>query len=587
MGRRCHHANQPPPSSVTRCRCVPAAQSGKRWVLRVGSALGDRRVDLAVDWSFALRLALRVRYDVMRMVFTAAPDEVFYPARDRIVATFDSWARRQRRAADPFVVEALIEHRWDAGDGTLCRWHPDDLREALLDWFPRKVTMPPSEWQVVVPTVHAFVDFLFAEDLADLRCTESDHLHAALDELAGDFDAAMSDQSRYGLAKFWGMRMLAAGVDPADPPAAERYIADVRAGRIAVDQELLDQVMANHLTAVDDERPPPLPVVAIPDDATLARFAAESVALARIRRFAQWAAPGRTLTATGRLRLADASELISLLDLADVVDPQIGGKVFKTKSSEELYETSVVFAWARTARVVRVVKGQLVPVKSAAKLLADPLALAHRAFEAFFSLGEAVCGSGYAESMIRWRFDEVPFALLMGLYLAQDEVDTADLEEIAFRVAEDTTFVDLDPPHADIWRRQCDNDVHRVLTQLHLLGAITLNDRQTELTPLGTALVAEHLRRQGLNVPTLQDLLDETAEVVIAAAADAPPPTRDELLTGWCQRHPDTASADLRALARRTDDLDHRKLAETYARSARRETSRHLRGLPSAARTRS
>ncbi len=102
------------------------------------------------------------------------------------------------------MVKALIEHRWDAGDGILCRWHPADLREALLDWFPRKVTMPPGEWQTVVPTLHALVDFLFTEDLADLRCAEPDHLHAALDGLAGDFDAAMGDQSRYGLAEVLG-----------------------------------------------------------------------------------------------------------------------------------------------------------------------------------------------------------------------------------------------------------------------------------------------------------------------------------------------------------------------------------------------
>ena len=516
--------------------------------------------------------SVRVRYVVMRMVFTVAPDEVFYPARDRLVAAFDRWARRQRRQVDPFVVEALVEHRWDAGDGILCRWQSTDLREALLEWFPRTVTMPPGEWQTVVPTVHAFVDFLFAEDLADRRCAEPDELHAALAGLAGDFDVAMGDQARYGLAKFWTMRMLAAGVDPADPPAADRYLTDVRAGRITVDQELLDRVMTNHLTAAGDERPPPLPVVAMPDDATLATFAAESVALDRIQRFARWAAPGRALTATGRLRLADARELISLLDLADVIDPQIGGKVFKTKSSDELYEISVVFAWARTARVVRVVKGQLVPVKSATRLLADPLALAHRVFGAFFGLGGAVCGSGYAESMIRWRFDEVTFALLMGMYLAQDRVDRADLEEIAFRVAEDTVVVDLDSPHADIWRRQCDNDVHHLLTQLHLLGAITLNDRQAGLTPLGTGLVAGHLRREGVTVPTWQDMLDETVEVVVAAAADAPPRARDDLLTGWCRRHPDTSSADLRALARRTDDHAHRALAETYAQKARRTT---------------
>lgn len=523
----------------------------------------------------------------MRMVFTAAPGEVYYGARDRLVAAFGRWARRQQRTVDAFVVEALVDHRWDAGDGILCRWQQADLREALLDWFPRKVTMPPGEWQTVVPTVNAFVDFLFAEDLADSRCAEPDQLHAALDELADDFDVAMGTQSRYGLAKFWTMRMLAAGVDPADPHAAERYIADVRAGRITVDQELLDQVMNNHLAATADERPPPLPVVATPDDATLATSAAESVALVRIQRFAEWASPGRALTATGRLRLADARELISILDVRDVVDPQIGATVFKTKSSEELYETSVVFAWARAARVVRVVKGRLVPVKSAAKLLTDPLALAHRACEAFFNLGEAVCGSGYAESMIRWRFDEVTFAVMMGLYLAQDQVDTADLEEIAFRIAEATTFMDPDSPYADVWRRQCDNDVHRLLTQLALLGAVDVNDGKAELTPLGTVLVAGHLRRRGVTVPTVQDLLDETAEVVITAAADAPPSVRRELLTAWCERHPDTASADLRALAGRTDDRAHRKLAETYAHKAHRTNGRHLRALPPAHRVRS
>jgi hypothetical protein len=36
-----------------------------------------------------LHQTLLVRYDVMRMVFTVAPDEVFYPARDRLVAAFD------------------------------------------------------------------------------------------------------------------------------------------------------------------------------------------------------------------------------------------------------------------------------------------------------------------------------------------------------------------------------------------------------------------------------------------------------------------------------------------------------------------
>jgi hypothetical protein len=520
----------------------------------------------------------------MRMVFIAAPDEVFYPARDRLVTAFDRWARQERRPIDPFVVETLVEHRWAAGDGLLCRWYSADLREALCDWFPRKVTMLPDEWPAVVPTVHAFVDFLFAEDLADARCATREDLHASLDVLAGDFNAAMGDQTRYGLAKFWAMRMLADGVDPADQRSSERYIADLHSGRITVDQQLLDQVMTNHLAVHGDERPPPLPAVAVPDDTTLAASAGESVVLDRMLRFVDWVGTGRALTATGRLRLADARELISVLDLPDVVDPQIGGKIFKTKSSEELYETSVVFAWAKAARVVRVAKGRLLPVKSAAKLLTDPLALAHRAFEAFFTLGDAICGSGWTESMIKWRFDETAFGLLMGLYLSQAPVATADLDDIAFQIAGEATLVDFDSPQVDVWRSQCDNDVRRLLAQTALLGAVDLHARGAELTPLGVGLLAGHLRRQGVTVPTIEDLLDETAEVVVAHAADAPPAVQDDLLSRWCERHPDTAHADLRALAARTDDRSHRRLAETYARHRGALTVRHLHAVSSSMR---
>lgn len=517
----------------------------------------------------------------MRMVFPAAPDEVFDPARDRLVASFERWARRHRRPVDPFVVDAVIEHRWATGDGLLCRWQPADLQTVLCSWFPRKVTLPPGEWDLVIPTVHAFVDYLFAEDLADVHCAKAHDLHAALDGLAAEFDTAMSDETHYGIAKFWSMRMLAAGVDPVDRHTAERYIENVRSGAIAVDQQVLDQVMENYLTATDDERPPPLPMVGLADDATLAESAAQAPALVRMLCLVDWVGAGRPLTATGRLRLADARELIALLNLPDVVDPQIGGRAHKTQSSDDLYELSVTFGWAKAARVVRVVKGRLLPVKLAAKLLTDPLALAHRAFETFFALREAVCGAGWTESMIAWRYDGATSGLVMGLYLAQEPVDVGELEEIAFRIVQESTFVDVNSAHADIWRRQCDNDVRRILKQLALLGAAELTGDRAELTPLGVALAAAHLRGLGYTVPTLESLLEETAEVVIAYAADAAPAVRDRLLAAWRDRHPDTARTQLRALAARTDDRVHRQLAEACMRTTKPSPTRHLHAVPS------
>ena len=46
--------------------------------------------------------------------------------------------------------------------------------------------------------------------------------------------------------------------------------------------------------------------------------------------------PGRKLTATGRIGLAYARQLVELLGTGDTIDPEVGGRVFKTRSSEDL-----------------------------------------------------------------------------------------------------------------------------------------------------------------------------------------------------------------------------------------------------------
>ncbi|WP_433087522.1 hypothetical protein ACQP1P_16365 [Dactylosporangium sp. CA-052675] len=501
----------------------------------------------------------------MRMVFTAAPDDVFDAAQERLVGRVVRWSRGQHREVEPFVVAALVEHRWADGDGLLCRWQPEDLREALCEWFPRRVSMPAAETPALLTSVHTFIDFLFAEDLADDRCAEPAALHALIDAVAGDVAAAMGDETRYGPAKFWTMRMLAAGVDLEQPQQAQRYLLDVQAGRVAVEQHHLDRVMADDAAAGGNDRMGPLPPVDLPTDAETAALAAASVMLERIRRFADWVGAGRALTATGRLRLADAAELIALLGLADRMDPVIGGKVFRTGSTDELYETSVLFAWAKAARTVRVVKGRLLPVKAAARLLTDPAALAHRAFEAFFGLREAVCPAGYAASPIGWRFEEAAFAISLALYVAREPISTQELGDLAFAVAGEAAFIDTDAPDAVPLRRACDADLDCLLEQLALLGVVELGQRHATLLPLGTALVAAHLRGQGATTPSFDTMRAETAEVVVTHAAAAPPAVGDALLDRWYRANPETARRDLLALAARTDDPHHRRLAREYA----------------------
>ena len=63
---------------------------------------------------------------------------------------------------------------------------------------------------------------------------------------------------------------------------------------------------------------------------------------------------------------------MEVLDTDDRMDPVIGDRTFKTKSSEELYRLTLLVEWAKAARLLRTAGGRLLPVKKNAKLLDHP-----------------------------------------------------------------------------------------------------------------------------------------------------------------------------------------------------------------------
>ncbi|MCX4771089.1 MULTISPECIES: hypothetical protein [unclassified Streptomyces] len=79
----------------------------------------------------------------------------------------------------------------------------------------------------------------------------------------------------------------------------------------------------------------------------------------QVRALVGWVGAGRKLTQTGRVTLADARALVEVLDTGDRMDPVIGDRTFKAKSSEELYHLTLLVEWAKAARLLRTAGGRL------------------------------------------------------------------------------------------------------------------------------------------------------------------------------------------------------------------------------------
>jgi hypothetical protein len=526
-------------------------------------------------------------------------DRFDLPPED-LLAEFGSWAADHGLEVDLFVVDAVL----DAAEGHPGRWTAGDVRELLIEWFPRKVTMSESEWPGVISTLHGWVDFL--ADRHPKRSGDRTASHAEIDRDTQAFLAAMADERNYGVAKFWGTRMVENGVDTDNLDQVNHFLVKAQNGEIDYDQGVLAEIMKRGsfdaeigAFEFEDDEDRRLPPVQLPPTEELTALAASSVLVTRLRAFVTWVGTGRTVTTTRRLRVADAKDLAGLLDLDS---PYLE----RARSSADLPEVSLLVEWARAAHLVRVVKGKLVGIKSAAGLLDRPLDLWRRAFDSFTELGPAVCvPTSYYEgrSLLGQLLPEVASALWLSLYTAGGTpVPVEMLVEITrdtmaepLTVGIGSLIVDVREP---LWRR----DLTAVLAAMELLGAIELaestdpaeRDRLVELsgnddpdptqvwlTPLGLWGVREALREEGFDVPLIEDLADEPVDVMCAALMDGAPEMVGTVLTAWiAARGENAAAAELAAFCVDTASSSARLTAMNglaHAGAAGLEQARRLR----------
>ncbi|WP_306363277.1 hypothetical protein [Nocardia sp. CC227C] len=187
------------------------------------------------------------------------------------------------------------------------------------------------------------------------------------------------------------MRVLTGDLDAADletadldPAEVDDLVALLESGLISHGPDLL----------VGDEgsvRTFAQPPVVLPDRADLVAAAEAAPVVRQLRQLVDWVGTGRALTAHGRLRIADARELVALLDTGD--DPA------GVRDATRLPELTRLVAWAKHLRLVRVVQGELRQVARARPLLRDSLALWRRAFDAVLESAEITYGTS--------RFDDL------------------------------------------------------------------------------------------------------------------------------------------------------------------------------------
>jgi hypothetical protein len=513
----------------------------------------------------------------VRLVFGSDDHEEYSAARGRLQSLVVASARRRGVPVEPALVAAALDHRYGV-DGRLGLWTRAHVAEALAVWFPRTVALLDEDRDAVPAALHALVGFLAERDWLAPGSATPGQLHAQIDDTTPALHDALADDRNRDLGTFWAIQLRRHAVPAGNPAAVARFLEQVRRGEVDVDRDALADVTRREAGARSREPATTrrLAPIRMPGAAALLAAADTSVALARLRAVTRWMRTGRPLTADGRLLLTDARALAAALGVDDFSRD-------RARTADDLPEIALLVAWARQARLVRVVKGRLVPVKSSAALLSRPIELWQRAFAALSELGEHFGGSNVfgAPSLFGMSLEEALPLLLFELYAAGGEPIPVELFHRLVGDAVNERFgCVVDDLAGDVEQRLWRRDVTALLDALELLGAVALGESQEHdvlselagrddpdptlvaLTPIGLWAVREVLLAQGVPAPLVGELAGDDVEYVCVRLAGVRPEVAEAELAAWVAARSVRAAADeLARLLRRTDDPAHRALA--------------------------
>ncbi len=517
----------------------------------------------------------------MRLEFGPDDDDDFAAARNVLLGSFERWLTDVRQESGDHAADLAsdaglaLDWKWSYSDGDLGRWRAPDVAEFLLEWCPRKLSVSQDDCLSIPSALAAFTTFLESEGLLASGSSPAAALAEAAEGLAGEFVTAMGDSSNFGMAKSLFSAAGADGVDMNDPVQLQEWIDEFNASPEENRRRVIPE------TALGRPARPTLPPVALPDDAEVTASREAAPILEMFATFATYIGPGRKLTQTGNLTLADARALVELLGTGDAMDEQIGDRTFKTQSSAELPRLRLVFAWARKAGVVRVAHGRVIATKKGIALAKNRAASFDGAVDAILAIGP-LASQRDPDGWLAWPdvndlLDRFVVHLLTGPYVSQRPMPIDELVSVATgAVLSAFEFPSLEDEQVT---RYVGTDVVDIMDALALAGVVRRasipeppdgessagrrrHGGTVELTAAGIATTHRLLIDSGYDAPTAGRFAQATAtELFLGSDLDDFPMLWGEIEAWRRGRPPAPAAAEIATAVRELQDPALRNVA--------------------------
>ena len=105
----------------------------------------------------------------MRTCYGIEETDAYVAARELLLRRCGAWAEAHGLVMSLPLAETLLDSRHFSSDGRLGYWIPAQVRRALLEWIPEKVTAPGEDLLDAPETLRTVLRYLDAHGLRDPR----------------------------------------------------------------------------------------------------------------------------------------------------------------------------------------------------------------------------------------------------------------------------------------------------------------------------------------------------------------------------------------------------------------------------------